>query len=128
MATIDEIQVNGPGPVQVQVTIPRDPFSTVGRVWRYTPAGKPDGEAGRFRTNQPTVEIGEPANVADNIFAVVGVVISQWDDPPAPYAVEVVVRQGSTVLKGPFVPPQGGQGSIGAKDVQYVYTFRVKVP
>jgi hypothetical protein len=114
-------------PVRVMVDAHKFPQSVAGIVWRYRPDETPDGKLGLFSSEIEELPLGAPSRVKDCFFRVAGTVLQLGDDPPTPYAVQVEVKQGDTVLHQE-VPPKGGSGTIGTQDRPFDYRFVVRVP
>ena len=113
------------GPVIATITCPDTPQSVVGVIWRYNADLSFDKKVGLFKTDSASVTLGSPAEIAGKLFLIEGTVINEGDDPPTPYKVTVDVGQDGNILKSE-VPADGGSGTIGDKDIAFVYRFTLQ--
>ena len=113
------------GNVTATVSCPKYPQSVVGVIWRYNADQSFDKQVGSFKTNEPDVDLGPPAEINGKFFLVEGSVLNQNDNPPTPYEVNVTISQDGNQLSGE-VPADGGSGNISDKDIPFDYRFNLQ--
>lgn len=114
------------GPITAKVAVPQFPQSSAGVIWRYNTDQTFDTRVGIFTTEIQEVPLGAPESISGKHFLVEGAVLHHNDNPPSPYQVVVAILQGGKEVHKE-VPPEGGTGQIGDKNVPFIYRFVVEL-
>ncbi|MEP7233856.1 MAG: hypothetical protein ABI778_01050 [Ignavibacteriota bacterium] len=115
--------LNG-GEIVIRVTNPGSPQSIAGTVDEFRQITELPFHTCNFDTAAPQCDLGKPEAINKHFFAVDGAVISQHDDPPTQYRVEIKIVQDETELAR-FNKPKDGPGQISDTDQYFLQKFQL---